>query len=638
MHFLDLPWLPRPADWAKNWAALGGGPASSSWAALSTLARARIDALETLQLDRKLRQLFPNPPPDLPARPVRLAVLASCTVEHLLPAIRIGGLRRGIWIATYTPDFGQYRQELIDRDSGLHRFRPDAVLFALDARHLLAGLDLNLAAAELDSRIDHICSDLAVAWGRARERHRCQVIQQIPLPVFSPLLGNNEHRLAGSSAWALQLLGAKLRARADAEAIDVMALDAWVANDGLAAWHDPALWHRAKQEVHPAAAPFYGDLVGRLLAAGQGRSAKCLVLDLDNTLWGGTIGDDGLAGIKLGQGSAIGEAFAAFQGYARDLARRGVILAVCSKNDEANALEPFERHPEMVLRSDDIACFVANWNDKATNVRSIADRLNIGLDSLVFVDDSPFEREIVRRELPMVAVPELPEDPTLFPTCLAAAGYFEALSITREDFDRRQQYQDNLRRSSLATSATDLDSYLRSLDMEARSGPFDQLNRARIVQLINKTNQFNLTTRRVTEDEIGALIEDREALTLQIRLIDRLGDNGIVVIVIGAFEPGSRDVHLDTWLMSCRVLGRQVEEATLNVVVEQARRRGAKRLIGTYRATAKNGMVRDHYPRLGFEPLDGAEPDVTRWALDLANWTPLRSAVATSSTAEPAAA
>ncbi len=388
------------------------------------------------------------------------------------------------------------------------------------------------------------------------------------------------------------------------------------------AWHNPALWLRAKQEISPAAAPLYGDLIGRLLAAAQGLSRKCLVLDLDNTLWGGVIGDDGLGGITLGQGSALGEAFAAFQRYARDLARRGVILAVCSKNDEANALEAFEKHPEMVLRRSDIASFVANWSDKAANLRAIARQLNIGLDALVFVDDNPAERAIVRRELPMVAVPELPADPTLFPACLADAGYFEALSVTEEDLARTAQYQTNLQRESLlAATSSDMEGFLRSLDMEARWSRFDRVGQARIVQLVNKTNQFNLTTRRTSEEAIAALIADERALTLQIRLLDQFGDNGVVVIVVGLFESGTRDIRIDTWLMSCRVLGRQVEAETLNLIAAEARRLGADRLIGTYRPTAKNAMVREHYLKLGFAPL-GEEPDgTTHWVLDLADFT-----------------
>jgi FkbH-like protein len=614
----ELFWLPRYADW------LPGLGAASGWPELCDLARSRIDAVETRSLDRRLQRLVPEPPAGLTTRPVRLAVLASSTVDHLLPAIRVGGLRRDLYVRTHTPDYGQYARALMDPKSSLHAFEPDAVLFALDAHHLLAGIEIGQDAAEVERRVLQIGSDLAAQWARARQAFRCQIIQQTLMPVFVPLLGSNEHRLAGSRLAAVQRFNALLRTLADTEGVDLLALDTYVSGHGLPAWHDPALWHRAKQEVHPLSAPYYGDLVGRLLAAAQGKSSKALVLDLDNTLWGGVIGDDGLAGITLGQGSALGEAFVAFQRYARDLGRRGVILAVCSKNDEANALEPFEKHPDMVLKRSDIACFVANWTDKAANLRQIAATLNIGLDSLVFADDNPAERAIVRRELPMVAVPELPEDPTLYPATLAEAGYFESLRLTQEDFDRAGQYQANVRRSSLLASTTDLDGYLRSLEMRAVWSRFDKVGQARIVQLINKTNQFNLTTRRVTDEEIAALTEDDRALTLQIRLIDTFGDNGIIAIVIGRFEPGTRDIRLDTWLMSCRVLGRGMEQETLNLVAEQAVALGAGRLIGVYCPTAKNGMVRDHYASLGFDPVGDD------WVLALGGWTPRPTFIASA--------
>jgi FkbH-like protein len=637
----ELFWLPEPtSSWTTALAALPGGmtgatvgnaalaePAipieTEAWPQLVELANYRLDGLATIRLDRRLTRLYGQQAPQGISHSVRLAVLASATAEHLLPGIRVAALRRGMWISTYLSGYGQYAQELLDPHSALHAFRPTAVLFALDAHHVIGTLDAGSTAQEVETRLTEILDSIARQWELARNAFGCAILQQTFPPVFPALFGGNEHRLPGSPAAAIARLNARLRECADAEGADLVALDDHVARDGLAAWHDPVLWHRAKQEVHPAAAPIYGELVARLLAAQRGRAFKCLALDLDNTLWGGVIGDDGLTGITLGQGSALGEAFVAFQRYARDLARRGVILAVCSKNDEANALEPFEKHPEMVLRREDIACFAANWTDKASNLREIAERLNIGLDAVVFADDNPFERNIVRRELPMVAVPELPADPALFADCIAAAGYFESVRLTSEDRQRTRQYQANAERAAARTSTTDLEGYLRSLDMDLRWRRFDAVGLPRIVQLINKTNQFNLTTRRVTEEEATAMIADPLLLTLQLRLLDRFGDNGMIAVVIGRFtEAGSADMLIETWLMSCRVLGRGVEEATLALTAAEAARLGADRLIGEYRPTAKNGMVREHYKRLGFAPLsetrNGMTPGgVTRWVLPL---------------------
>jgi FkbH-like protein len=413
-----------------------------------------------------------------------------------------------------------------------------------------------------------------------------------------------------------------LRQLAEQHGVDLVAIDQAASQDGLAAWHDPALWHRSKQEVSPAAGPAYGELVARVIAARLGRSFKCLVLDLDNTLWGGVVGDDGLEGIVIGQGSPLGEGFVAVQEYARELARRGVILAVCSKNDEANAREPFDKHPDMVLRPADIACFRANWDDKAANIRAIAAELNIGLDSLVFLDDNPFERNLIREHLPMVAVPEVPDEPAVIPAILADAGYFESLRLTDEDRLRTAQYQENRAREQLRAGSSDLEGYLRGLEMCMVWQRFDAVGRQRIVQLINKTNQFNLTTRRYTDEDVAAIMADPSAFGLQIRLLDRFGDNGVIAIVIGRMlEP--QTVHIDTWLMSCRVLGRQVEPATLNLVVEMARGLGARRLRGEYIPTKKNGMVRDHYAKLGFA-VSACDQDGRSVAdLDLATYDPV---------------
>ncbi len=544
MHGIDLHWLPTDPHWTEHLASVAakdGRVPAPSWDSFVALARTRLSLLQTTQLDRRRAIAMPAPPATLATTPVRLAVLAASTVEHLLPAIRVGGLRRSIWIDTYTPAYGQYTQELIDPGSALHQFRPTTVLFALDAHHILQGIEPDLTAEAVTHVLEGVLDRLEDQWSAVRGNFSGHILQNVPLPLFLPLLGNNEHRLAGSRLAALRQFSAMLRARADASGVDLIALDDHSARAGLTAWHDPALWHRAKQEIHPLASPFYGDLVARLVAAAQGRSSKCLVLDLDNTLWGGVIGDDGLAGIKLGQGSARGEAHLAFQNYARSLGRRGVILAVCSKNDEVNALEPFTAHPEMALKREDIACFVANWTDKASNLREIARRLNIGIESLVFADDNPAERAVVRRELPMVDVPELPEDPTGYAACLADAGYFEALRVTAEDGQRSRQYQQNLARESRLATTTDMDGYLRSLQMEAIWDRFDRVGLPRIVQLINKTNQFNLTTKRANEAEVATLIDDPAALTLQIRLLDQFGDNGMIAVVIGQFESDTRN-------------------------------------------------------------------------------------------------
>ena len=359
-------------------------------------------------------------------------------------------------------------------------------------------------------------------------------------------------------------------AKSNALVFDVAALAAMV---GVAEWHSPAQWNMAKLPFDSRFVPLYAEHVGRLLGAILGKSRRCLILDLDNTVWGGVIGDDGLEGIRVAQGDTEGEAHLELQRLALSLRSRGVVLAVSSKNEDATARLPFQSHPEMLLREEHITVFQANWNDKATNIVAIAKELSLGLDAMVFLDDNPAERALVRQTLPDVAVPELPEDPAMYARVLGTAGYFDAVSFSDEDRKRAEFYEGNARRVALQAQVTDMDAYLKSLEMVIRFEPFDAVSRARIAQLINKSNQFNLTTRRYTEAEVESLERDERAFTLQVRLTDAVGDNGMIsVIVCRTVEP--RTWAIDTWLMSCRVLGRRVESMVLREIIPPCRGAG----------------------------------------------------------------
>jgi FkbH-like protein len=544
--------------------------------------------------------------------PVRLGVASSHTASYLVDAFPATGLRHSLLLDCVTGDYGQVAQSVLDPQSAMVG-AVDAVLLALDPRTL--GLDTpRLREDEADAAVENavefvrgLCNGIRTNLGAT-----C-VLTTLPLDA-NPWLGNLDNRFAGAPNMMVQRFNLALAGLA--EDGDVVVDIAQVANCvGLSNWQDPRGWHSAKLPFALDATPLYADHVCRVLAAARGKARKCLVLDLDNTLWGGVIGDDGLEGIKLGQGSAVGEAHVALQRYALALRDRGVILAVCSKNDEANARLPFREHGEMVLKEEHIAAFVANWSDKATNLRDIAAMLNIGTDALVFLDDNPAERAIIRQELPEVAVPEVGADAADYPAAIARAGYFEALSFSNEDRQRASFYQANAERRAVQAVVTDIAEYLRSLEMVATFAPFDAIGRSRISQLVNKSNQFNLTTQRYSDSDIAAFERSPDAFTLQVRLADRFGDNGMISVVI--FDKGSDVWTCNSWLMSCRVLGRRVEEAVLGEVARAARAEGAKTLRGRYVPTSKNGLVERHFQKLGFTLVQQGDDGATIWELPL---------------------
>jgi FkbH-like protein len=616
-----MSWLPIAGDFRGDLrTALAQAKPTDALDGLAALAERRLGFLETVQLDRALARLDLKEAPGF--QPARLAILASSTIEHLPPAIRVAGLRRGLLIEVHSGAYGQYRQDLLDAGSALHRFAPQAALFSLSAREAIASISLAATAAEVDDAIGRFIAELRSLWRKAREIGAA-VIQQTFIDVSEPLFGGYDRIVPGAPSAVVTRLNDRLTQAAAEDGALLLDVARASQRDGIDAWFDVGRWLQGKLEIAPQAAPFYGDLAARILAALRGLSKKCLVLDLDNTLWGGVIGDDGLEGIVLGEGSGAGEAHLALQRYAKQLKERGVILAVCSKNDAKIAEAAFNDHPEMVLRRSDFAAFQANWDDKAQNLKAIAARLNIGIDSLVFVDDNPIERARIRQSLPMVAVPELPDDAAHYVRCLADAGYFEAVAFTADDRSRAEQYAANAEREALLGSSESMDDFLRGLDMTAVYGPFTAVDHARVVQLINKTNQFNTTTRRYASEEVSRIMDDPNSLTLQFRLLDRLGDNGLVSTMILRPTPDDDDaLEIENWIMSCRVFGRELEFEAMNLAVEAAKERGVRAFVADYIPTAKNDVISKLYPGLGFTKVDraAAASGATRWRLDLADY------------------
>jgi FkbH-like protein len=616
--YTELQWLPRPPeDFSKRCRALRetGGAVGREIRALASFA---LDENKLVKLANSIEALRSTPDYLRPLIPFRLGIISNATSHFMVPVLTATAARHGIALECIEANYGQVMQEALAPDSMINRARPDAVLVAIDYRGLALDAPFgDSAAAEtvVAAALDEL---RALRDGLRKNSGASCIFQTLARPVEATF-GSMDLALPGTTRNLIDLFNRALTTSLAGKQDLLLDVGGLAETVGLSAWHDSSLWNIGKIPFANGFLPIYADLACRLIAALRGKSRRCLVLDLDNTLWGGVIGDDGLEGIVLGQGDPVGEAHLEVQRTALALRERGIVLAVSSKNNDEMARLPFQKHPEMLLRENHLAVFQANWNDKATNIQAIAAELSLGLESLVFLDDNPAERRLVRDMLPDVAVPELPDDPALYVRTLLAAGYFEAITYSPEDQKRADFYQDNARRVALQRATGDLDAYLATLDMTITFQPFDEVGRARIAQLISKSNQFNLTTRRYSEAQVGEIEADPSCLTLQVRLADTFGDNGMISVIIGREDSGA--MQIDTWLMSCRVLGRRVEQAVLQELMIHARSRGIGRLIGTYRPTERNRLVEDHYSKLGFTECERMVDGSTVWSLDVADWT-----------------
>jgi FkbH-like protein len=618
-------WLPICETFGSRLKELDGASPERQIAELKCLSQHRLDFVKTNALAAKLGAVISSLPEDcvLQCGPtVNVALLSSHTVSHLTGGIAVGAFRRGFNVKLFVGQYGLYRKEVLEPDASLQAFAPNVVVITLDVQDVSFELPLDTKPEDVRLAVDAKVSELVRIWRTARVNLDATIVQQTLLNAHYNLFGSYESLLPATPYSTTELFNARIREVASQEGVLILDIALHAALKGHESIIDPVRWHQAKQLVSPVLSPWYGDLLARVIAATYGLAKKAIVLDLDNTLWGGVVGDDGIEGIVLGQGNAAGEAYIDFQKYLLRLSQRGIILAVCSKNDLAVAENVFKNHPDMVLKRENIASFIANWDDKAGNIRRIASELNIGLDSLVFVDDNPAEREIIRRELPMVSVPELPPDIAHYASYLSNAGYFEAASFSKEDMQRADLYKTNSIRQQGLSQATNLEGFLESLQMRLEVGPVSKMNIGRVTQLTNKTNQFNLRTVRYTEAEVDRLMRDSRILALQFRLKDKFGDNGIIAVIFAC--PDERwpadTLFIDTWLMSCRVLGRGVETASLEALCKCAEEMGIKQLVGEYRATSRNKMVSNHYEKLGFQPLtnsDNADSSSTIWCMYL---------------------
>lgn len=549
----------------------------------------------------------------------RIAILSDAAVPQLVPLLRVLLAEAGIRGDVYLANYDSAEIEAFDSESGLYRFEPDVavVLPSVSALRRKYYRD----AGDRARFAERVVADVETLWDAVASRSSALILQSNFVLPYERQFGNFDQLVPETFHAQVVRLNLAIAERAGSRTNvlinDVATLAAHV---GLKHWFDERLWTLAKSFCALEHLPAVAQNIVDVVLSQTGHVVKCVVTDLDNTLWGGILGDDGLEGIELDP-FGHGEPYHRLQHYLRDLKRRGVVLAVCSKNDHDTAIRPFREHPEMVLREEDVAVFVANWGPKPDNIRLIGDTLQIGLDSIVFLDDSPFERQLVRETLPEVLVPELPDDPADYVRVLCELNLFETASYSDEDRRRAEWYRENAVRAQARAAVTDIGEYLASLDMRAAMRPFDAWALPRVAQLIQRSNQFNLTTRRYTLPECEAMmVGDGSVHGFYLTLADKFGDNGLVSVIVLRERPGT--LEIDTWLMSCRVLGRGLEQHAMNRVVAMAGERGCEWVTGTYLPTAKNAMVRDFFARFGFEETGPTPDGGTGWRLRVSSYRP----------------
>ena len=564
------------------------------------------------------------------AASLRVALLSDASTQHLAPLLRVLLSQRGFDCNTYEAPFDAIELEVHDNRSGLFEFSPDVVVI-LNAVQALRSRFHQRAGSTADF-LDETTAKLTRIWKSISSRTHAIILQSTFVIPYERYFGNFDHKTSDSFSSVVSALNYRIVSQAkEFGAVFINDVDFVACWTGRKGWFDDRFWDLAKSFAALERLPYLASNIVNIICAHRGQVVKCIVLDLDNTLWGGVVGDDGVERIQL-NAHGEGEGFHRLQLYLKELKQRGVLLAVCSKNDLANALAPFERHPEMVLKREDFACFIANWEDKAHNLQVIQETLNIGLESMVFLDDNPFERNLVRGLLPAVIVPELPEDPADYVRSIAELELFEVTNFSAEDQQRAELYRKEAVRKEQQSSFSTVEEFLQSLDMRMSVAPFDEYQLPRIAQLMQRSNQFNLTTCRRSEGECSALRDNSNYLTFSVTLADRFGDHGLISIVIAEIRGG--ELALTDWLMSCRVLKRGVEQAVMNHVFQCAGELGVREVSGEFHPTAKNGMVSDFFGQFGFTSVSQSG-GITRWRRAVYSYRPY--AVFITSTAPPVA-
>ena len=553
--------------------------------------------LSIIDLKKKAKRGLPEAPT------IRIAVTGDTATQLLCTAIRGMGVERGYNIDLFEAEYNQIERQLLDPTSDLYQFNADFIVI-FQSTHKLGEYHSLLSTEQQAALADDRISFLASVCENPSLAGKKIIYFNYP-EIEDTVFGSYANKVETSFTYQVRKLNYELMRLSQQYQnlfiCDIAALQNKLGRDQMYAAN---VYTTTEMIFSTNVLPYVASRVMDIVCAVKGQFKKCLILDLDNTIWGGVVGDDGLEGIQLGHGLGIGKAFTELQMWVKKLKQRGIIICVASKNNEKTAKEPFEKHPDMVLKLDDIAVFQANWETKVDNIRTIQSILNIGFDSMVFLDDNPFERNMVRENIKGITVPDLPEDPAEYLEFLYSLNLFETASYSNLDKDRTKQYQVEAQRVSLSKTFTNEADFLKSLNMVSVVSGFTKFNTPRVAQLSQRSNQFNLRTVRYTDADIEAFANDPHVIDLSFTLEDKFGDNGLIAVVI--MKPLDMEtLFVDTWFMSCRVLKRGMENFTLNTMVEKAKAAGYKKIIGEYLPTPKNKMVENHYTGLGFTPVKG---------------------------------
>ncbi len=543
----------------------------------------------------------------------KIAVLGGSTTRDIKDMLELFLLNAGIVPSFYESEYNQFWQDIMFENPELMAFQPDIIFIHTSARNISKFPEIGDSEATVEDMLTQQYEYFEKAWLKIEELYHCPIIQNNFEPPFFRLMGNKDFSDIHGRVHYINRLNDRFASFSrEHNYLFINDINYMASCYGLQKWADPFYWHMYKYACAVPAIPELAYNIFNIIKSIYGKNKKALVLDLDNTLWGGVVGDDGPENIEIGQETPMGQLYSEFQQYLKSHKDLGVLLNINSKNDIANALSGLNR-PDSVLSPQDFLVIKANWQNKDQNIAEIAQELNIGLDSLVFVDDNPAERHIVKTQLPDVSVPEI-GDPVQYLTTLDRAGFFEVTNFSEDDLKRNEMYQANAERQKLEASFANYQDYLLSLQMKAEIKPFSPIYMSRIAQLTNKSNQFNLTTKRCSLSDIEALANDPAYITLYGKLEDKFGDNGVVSVVFGHKDSTDTSLfHIDLWLMSCRVLKRDMEKAMLDALVMQCLDAGLTCIRGYYYPTSKNAMVKDFYQTQGFTLINEEENGNTIW-------------------------